>query len=114
VTQRLSHAPRALREAPSRMTARVTRPPTSSIRPKSPVASELFTVLPALDGKPWLRVLEVLEQPPAVFQVHGLTERCVELARRVNPGIAVIQLSATRGDGMDAWLHWLQHAGQPA
>ncbi len=80
MTQRLSHAPRALREAPSRMTARVTRPPTSSIRPKSPVASELFTVLPALDGKPWLRVLEVLEQPPAVFQVHGLTERCVELA----------------------------------
>ena len=80
MTQRLSHAPRALREAPSRMTARATRPPTSSIRPRSPLASELFTVLPALDGKPWLRVLEILEQPPTVFQVHGLTERCVELS----------------------------------
>ena len=80
MTQRLSHAPRALREAPSRMTARATRPPTSSIRPRSPLASELFTVLPALDGKPWLRVLEILEQPPTVFQVHGRTERCVELS----------------------------------
>ena len=35
-------------------------------------------------------------------------ERCVTYARRVNPDIAVIQLSATRGDGMDAWLDWLQ------
>jgi hydrogenase nickel incorporation protein HypB len=36
--------------------------------------------------------------------------RCVELARRVNPGIEVIQLSATTGAGMDEWLHWLDHA----
>ena len=33
--------------------------------------------------------------------------KCIEYARRVNPGIAVLQLSATRGDGMDAWLDWL-------
>ncbi|NML15722.1 hydrogenase nickel incorporation protein HypB [Azohydromonas caseinilytica] len=39
-------------------------------------------------------------------------ERCIEYARRVNPDIAVLQVSATRGDGMDAWLHWLLHAGQ--
>jgi hydrogenase nickel incorporation protein HypB len=36
--------------------------------------------------------------------------RCLELARRVNPAIEVIQLSATTGDGMDAWLNWLDHA----
>jgi len=36
--------------------------------------------------------------------------RCVELARRVNPGIEVLQLSATTGAGMDDWLHWLEHA----
>ncbi len=36
--------------------------------------------------------------------------RCIEFARRVNPGIEIIQLSATTGAGMDAWLHWLEHA----
>lgn len=36
--------------------------------------------------------------------------RCVELARRVNPAIEVIELSATTGQGMDSWLHWLDHA----
>ncbi|HRK36888.1 MAG TPA: hydrogenase nickel incorporation protein HypB [Burkholderiaceae bacterium] len=36
--------------------------------------------------------------------------RCIELARRVNPGIEIIQLSATTGEGMDEWLQWLDHA----
>jgi hydrogenase nickel incorporation protein HypB len=36
------------------------------------------------------------------------TGRCMEYARRVNPRIVVIQLSATRGDGMDQWLDWIQ------
>ena len=36
--------------------------------------------------------------------------RCIELARRVNPGIEIIQLSATTGEGMGEWLHWLDHA----
>ena len=35
---------------------------------------------------------------------------CVAFARRVNPGIAVIELSATSGQGMDAWLDWLDGA----
>lgn len=45
-------------------------------------------------------------------------ERCVAYARRVNPGIEVLQLSATRGQGMDAWIEWLMaraeqpHAGE--
>jgi hydrogenase nickel incorporation protein HypB len=34
-------------------------------------------------------------------------ERCVADARRVNPSIEVLQLSATRRDGMNAWLDWL-------
>jgi hydrogenase nickel incorporation protein HypB len=33
--------------------------------------------------------------------------RCIEYARRINPGIEVLLVSATRGDGMDAWLDWL-------
>ena len=42
---------------------------------------------------------------------------CVEFARRINPGIEVLQLSATRGDGMADWLDWLLRDGrqqQPA
>jgi len=36
-------------------------------------------------------------------------QRCVDYARRVNPGIRILQLSATTGEGMDAWLDWLLH-----
>jgi hydrogenase nickel incorporation protein HypB len=44
-------------------------------------------------------------------------QRCVEYARRVNPGIELIQLSATTGEGLDAWLDWVLHCtpdGPPA
>ena len=34
--------------------------------------------------------------------------RCIEYAKRVNPRIDVLQLSATTGAGMDAWLAWLE------
>jgi hydrogenase nickel incorporation protein HypB len=33
--------------------------------------------------------------------------RCVEYARRVNPAIAVIRVSATTGQGMGEWLGWI-------
>jgi hydrogenase nickel incorporation protein HypB len=33
--------------------------------------------------------------------------RCIDFARRVNPGIEVLLLSARTGQGMDAWLDWL-------
>jgi hydrogenase nickel incorporation protein HypB len=36
-------------------------------------------------------------------------QRCIEFARRVNPAIEIIPLSATSGEGMEAWLHWLDH-----
>ncbi len=35
-------------------------------------------------------------------------EACIEYARRVNPKITVLQLSATTGEGMAAWLDWLR------
>jgi hydrogenase nickel incorporation protein HypB len=34
-------------------------------------------------------------------------DRCFSHAREVNPNIRMLQLSATRGDGMDAWYDWL-------
>jgi len=33
--------------------------------------------------------------------------RCIEYARRINPGIEVLLLSARSGQGLDAWLDWL-------
>ena len=35
--------------------------------------------------------------------------RCIENARRVNPAIEVIEVSATTGAGMDRWISWLMH-----
>jgi hydrogenase nickel incorporation protein HypB len=34
--------------------------------------------------------------------------RCIEYARRVNPHIEVLQVSATGGQGMAAWLDWIE------
>lgn len=33
---------------------------------------------------------------------------CIEMARRVNPDITIIQLSALTGAGMEEWYNWLQ------
>ena len=35
-------------------------------------------------------------------------DAAIEFARRVNPGIEVIQVSATTGQGMDEWLKWIE------
>jgi len=35
-------------------------------------------------------------------------EKCIEYARRVNPEIEVLQLSARSGEGMDAWYQWIK------
>jgi hydrogenase nickel incorporation protein HypB len=39
-------------------------------------------------------------------------DRCVSYALQVNPGLEVLQLSATRGDGLDGWYGWL-HSQRP-
>jgi hydrogenase nickel incorporation protein HypB len=41
-------------------------------------------------------------------------EAAIEFARRVNPGIEVIQVSATTGQGMDEWLAWLARGAELA
>ena len=35
-------------------------------------------------------------------------ERCIAFARRVNPAIEVIRVSATTGEGMGDWLAWIE------
>jgi hydrogenase nickel incorporation protein HypB len=54
--------------------------------------------------------LMILNKTDLLPHVRFDVARCIELARRVNPAIEIIQLSATTGEGMDAWLHWLDHA----
>ncbi|MCM2287546.1 MAG: hydrogenase nickel incorporation protein HypB [Sulfuritalea sp.] len=36
-------------------------------------------------------------------------DAAIEFARRVNPAIEVIEVSATTGQGMDRWLAWIEH-----
>jgi hydrogenase nickel incorporation protein HypB len=54
--------------------------------------------------------LMILNKTDLLPHVKFDVARCIDLARRVNPAIEILQLSATTGDGMDAWLHWLDHA----
>jgi hydrogenase nickel incorporation protein HypB len=35
-------------------------------------------------------------------------ERCEAAARRVNPGVELLRVSATRGEGLPAWYDWLR------
>ena len=35
------------------------------------------------------------------------TDKCIEYARRINPSIRVLRLSATTGAGLDTWYEWL-------
>ncbi|HEY5716858.1 MAG TPA: hydrogenase nickel incorporation protein HypB, partial [Motiliproteus sp.] len=35
--------------------------------------------------------------------------QCIEFARRVNPDIEVIQLSARSGEGMEQWYQWIEN-----
>ena len=37
-------------------------------------------------------------------------DRLIANARRINPTIGVLKLSAKTGEGMDRWLHWLETA----
>lgn len=40
--------------------------------------------------------------------------RAIDFARRVNPGIVIIQTSATSGAGMEDWLAWLERGASAA
>lgn len=39
--------------------------------------------------------------------VDFAVEKCKEYARQVNPNIEFIEMSATKGDGMEKWTNWL-------
>jgi len=52
--------------------------------------------------------LMIINKTDLLPHVDFDVERCVEYARRINPDIEVLQLSATRGDGLEAWLGWIR------
>jgi len=39
-------------------------------------------------------------------------EKCIEYARRVNPSIQVLQVSASSGEGMENWYQWIRMTRQ--
>jgi hydrogenase nickel incorporation protein HypB len=39
-------------------------------------------------------------------------EKCIEYARRVNPRIKVLQVSATSGEGLEQWYQWIETTRQ--
>jgi hydrogenase nickel incorporation protein HypB len=39
-------------------------------------------------------------------------ERCLGFARQINPKLTILQLSATSGEGMSAWLEWIEGVGK--
>jgi len=41
-------------------------------------------------------------------------QRCIADARRVNPAIEVLQVSATTGQGLDDWLAWIERGASAA
>jgi hydrogenase nickel incorporation protein HypB len=51
--------------------------------------------------------LMVLNKTDLLPHLQFDVARCIAYARRVNPRIDVLQLSATGGEGMDAWLDWI-------
>jgi hydrogenase nickel incorporation protein HypB len=54
--------------------------------------------------------LMLLNKIDLLPHVQFSVERCVAYARDVNPAIEVLEVSATRGDGLPAWYDWLARA----
>ena len=56
--------------------------------------------------------LMLLNKTDLLAHVDFEPERAIELARRVNPDIAEIRLSARSGEGMAAWLDWVREGAR--
>jgi len=58
-----------------------------------------------------LRILNKVDLLPYLnFDV----EKCMAYAKRVNPGIKIVQVSATTGEGMEVWYQWIKATQQVA
>ncbi len=60
---------------------------------------------PPVFGAPILLVINKADLLPYVdFDVKA----CTDYAHQVNPGLPVLVVSATTGDGLDSWYRWIQ------
>ena len=57
--------------------------------------------------------LMVLTKTDLLPHLQFDVQRCMDYARRVNPGIHILQLSASSGEGIPAWIDWLLQASIP-
>jgi len=51
--------------------------------------------------------LMILNKTDLLPYVDFDVDACCEYARRINPGIKIVQLSATTGEGMQQWYDWI-------
>jgi hydrogenase nickel incorporation protein HypB len=58
--------------------------------------------------------LMLLNKTDLLPHVEFDVARCLDYARRVNPDIEILQLSARTGDGMEAWLDWVRRGQRAA
>jgi len=58
--------------------------------------------------------LMLLNKIDLLPHVNFDVKRAIEYARRVRPGIEVLEVAATRGDGMTAWLAWVKRGVEAA
>lgn len=52
--------------------------------------------------------LMILNKIDLLPYVDFNVDQCLEYARRVNPRIKILQLSASKGEGMQNWLNWIK------
>ena len=52
--------------------------------------------------------LVLLNKVDLLSYVQFDIEKCTEHARRVNPELELLTISATSGEGMEAWCQWIQ------
>jgi len=52
--------------------------------------------------------LMVLNKSDLLPYVPFDVEKCIEYARRVNPAIEVLTMSALTGEGMEDWYGWVR------
>lgn len=57
--------------------------------------------------------LMILNKIDLLPYVQFDVDQCIAYARRVNPALHVIRLSATTGEGLDAWLDWIARPRDP-
>jgi hydrogenase nickel incorporation protein HypB len=57
--------------------------------------------------------LVIINKSDLLPYVEFDVDKCLRQARLLNPGVEVLTLSASTGDGMDSWLEWIRKNAHP-